>query len=85
MADHKEFTGVTREKLESIRKDLSKRGIKIPKGDDVEVDGPFGVKMQVSYDETSKKLKLEINEKPIFISENQIWKIVESGAGGLGA
>ena len=81
MADHKEFTGVTREKLETIRKDLAKRGIKIPKGDDVEVDGPLGVKIQVTYDETARKLKLEINEKPIFITENQIWKVIESGAG----
>ena len=81
MADQKEFTGVTRSHVDKIRAGLASKGIKMPAGDDVEVRGPFGVKMQVTYLEPDKKLRLAITDKPIFITENQIWKVIESGAG----
>ncbi|MEP7212348.1 MAG: hypothetical protein ABI791_04700 [Acidobacteriota bacterium] len=81
MADQKEFSGISREHVETIRKGLSKRGIKVPAGDDVEVAGPLGVKVQMTYDEGQKLLRLRIIDKPIFVTQNQIWKVIESGAG----
>ena len=81
MSDQKEFGGISREHVEMIRKGLSKRGIKVPAGDDVEVAGPLGVRIQMTYNEPDKLLRLRINDKPIFVTENQIWKVIESGAG----
>jgi len=81
MADHKEFKGISRTNVDSIRNGLNKRGIKVPDGDDVEVAGPLGVKVQLTYNEPSKVLRLTINHKPMFITESQIWKVIESGAG----
>ena len=37
--------------------------------------------MQVTYSEAAKTLELEITKKPVFVSDNQIWKVVEMGAG----
>ena len=81
MADHKEFKGISRTNVDSIRNGLNKRGIKVPDGDDVEVAGPLGVKVQLTYNEPNKLLRLTINHKPMFITESQIWKVIESGAG----
>lgn len=81
MADHKEFKGVSRANVNSIKSGLSKRGIKVPEGDDVEVAGPLGVKVQLSYDEPQETLILTINHKPMFITESQIWSVIEGGAG----
>ena len=80
MAGNKEYKNISRSDLDTIRKELTKTGIKIPAGDDVEVKGPLGVRMQVVYDESGKSLKLEITDKPFYISESQIWKVIESGA-----
>lgn len=83
MADQKEFNGVTRAQVDKIRAGLAKKGIRMPAGDDVEVAGPLGVKMQVTYDESGKRLKLEITDKPIFITQNQIWKVIEKSVGDI--
>jgi hypothetical protein len=81
MPEHKEFKGISRANVDSIRSGLNKRGIKVPAGDDVEVAGPLGVKVQLTYSEPDKTLRLKINHKPIFVTESQIWKVIESGAG----
>lgn len=83
MADSKEFGGITREKLDGIRKALAKRGVTVPAGDDVEVEGPFGVKLRAVFNEAKEILRLQITDKPIFVTENQIWKVVEQGASGM--
>ena len=83
MADQKEFNGVTRAQVDKIRAGLAMKGIKMPAGDDVEVAGPLGVKMQVTYDEPRKSLRLEITDKPIFITQNQIWKVIQSSVGDM--
>ena len=81
MSDHKEFSGISRVNVNSIRNGLNKRGIKVPEGDDVEVAGPFGVKVQMTYHEPKETLRLTINHKPFFVTESQIWKVIESGSG----
>jgi len=78
--DKKSYTPVTRADVDKIRSGLGKFGIKVPDGDDVEVSGPLGVKMQVTYDEPNQTLDLAILNKPGFVSENQIWKVIESTA-----
>lgn len=85
MADQREFTGISRAKLNGLRAELGKWGIEIPEGDDVEVKGPLGVKLRATYSEPSETLRLAITDKPAFVSEKRIWKVVENGAGGLGA
>ena len=82
--DTKSYKGVTRADVNKIRGELGKYGISIPEGDDVEVKGPLGVKMQVVYDEPNQILNLTITEKPGYISKGQIWKVIEASAGKVG-
>jgi hypothetical protein len=74
------YTGVSRSDVDRIRGGLGKFGIKMPDGDDVEVKGPLGVKMHVRYDEPKETLTLEVVDKPGFVSEDQIFKVIESTA-----
>ena len=74
------YEGVTRADVNKIRSGLGEWGISIPEGDDVEVSGPLGVKMRVKYDEPNKTLTLGIIDKPAFVPESQIWKVIESTA-----
>jgi len=83
MAESREFTGISRAKLNGLRKELGKWGVEIPEGDDVEVKGPMGVRLRAVYSEPAETLRLEITDKPMFVSENQIWKVVENGASRL--
>jgi len=80
--DQKSYKGVERSDLNRIRTELSKFGITMPEGDDVDVKGPMGVRMHVNYHEPEKTLTLTIVGKPAFVSKNQIWKVIEMGAGG---
>ena len=48
------YSGVTRTDVDKIRSGIGKFGIKMPKGDDVEVKGPLGVKMRFEFDEAEK-------------------------------
>ncbi|MFN6963984.1 MAG: hypothetical protein ACK4S4_09485 [Pyrinomonadaceae bacterium] len=82
--EQRSYKGVERKDLDRIRTELAKFGIKMPDGDNVEVKGPLGVKMQVDYDEPQKTLSLTIVNKPAFVTENQIWKVVEMSAGKVG-
>jgi hypothetical protein len=82
--DKKSYQGVTRADVDKIRSELGKYGISIPEGDDVEVKGPLGVKMQVVYDEPSQTLNLAITDKPGYVSKAQIWKVIEMSAGKVG-
>lgn len=77
MANTRELTDITREKLDVFRGKMKKFGVEVPEGDDVEIKAPLGVKMRAKYDEVSQTLLLEILDKPIFIPESQIWGIVE--------
>lgn len=79
--DKRTYTGVSRAALDRVRGELGKYGITLPPGDDVEVKGPLGVKMQVTYSEPDKTLDLAITDKPIFVTENQIWKVIEKSTG----
>ena len=82
--DQKTYTGITRADVDKIRSGLGNYGITVPDGDDVDVQGPLGVKMRVKYDEPNEALTLAIIEKPGYITEGQIWKVVEMGAGKAG-
>ena len=79
MANTKELTAITREKLDIFRGKMKKFGVEVPEGDDVEIKAPMGVIMRAKYDEPTQILLLEILDKPIFVPEGQIWSIVESG------
>jgi len=79
MPDCKQYGGITRAELTSLRTALAKEGITVPAGDDVEVKGPFGVELRATYDEAHKTLKICITKKPFYIPESQIWKIVDTG------
>jgi len=79
MPDCKQYGGINRNELVNLRKDLAGEGIVVPEGDDVEVQGPFGVKLRATYDEQKETLKICITKKPFYIPESEIWKIVDAG------
>ena len=79
MPDCKQYGGINKNELVNLRKDLASEGIIVPEGDDVEVQGPFGVKLQATYDEQKETLKIRITKKPFYIPESEIWKIVDAG------
>ena len=78
MPDCKKYGGINRDELVNLRKDLASEGIVVPEGDDVEVQGPFGVKLQAVYDEPKETLKISITKKPFYIPESEIWKIADT-------
>ena len=79
MPDCKKYGGITREELDHLRGDLAKEGISVPQGDDVEVQGPFGVRLRATYDEAKETLQIRIVKKPFYVPESEIWKIVDTG------
>ena len=82
--DTKSYQGVTRADVDKIRREIGNFGIAIPEGDDVEVKGPLGVKMRFVFDEPNEILNLTITAKPGYVSDNQIWKVIEMSAGKIG-
>lgn len=81
--DKRTYKGVSRADLDQVRGELGKYGISVPAGDDVEVNGPLGVKVRFTYNEPHKTLDLAIVDKPKYVSEKQIWKVIEMGAGRI--
>jgi len=79
MPDCKLYGGITRKELNNLRQDLAKEGITIPPGDDVEVQGPYGIQLRAIYVEEKETLKICITSKPFYIPESSIWKIVDTG------
>lgn len=79
MPDCKQYGGITRDELFHLRKDLAEEGITVPEGDDVEVQGPFGIKLRATYNESKETLKICITKKPFYIPESEVWKIVDTG------
>lgn len=79
MPDSKQYGGISRDELVNLRKDLANEGIDVPEGDDVEVNGPFGIKLRAVYNEPKETLKISIVKKPFYVPESEIWKIVDTG------
>lgn len=79
MPECKQYGGITREELAKLRKDLAKEGIDVPEGDDVGIKGPYGIELSAVYNEAKETLKICITNKPFYIPESEIWKIVDTG------
>lgn len=79
MPDCKYYGGITRDELAQLRTDLAKEGVTVPPGDDVKVQGPYGIELQATYDEIKETLVICITSKPFYIPESSIWKIVDTG------
>ena len=79
MPEYKHYGGIKRGELAKLRKDLAKEGINVPAGDDVSVEGPYGIELRATYNETKETLKISITKKPFYIPESEIWKIVDTG------
>ncbi len=58
MPDYKSYGGITRKELNHLRQDLAQEGITIPPGDDVEVQGPYGIQLRATYNEAKETLKI---------------------------
>jgi hypothetical protein len=79
MADCKQYGGITRAELDQLRGDLAKEGVTVPKGDEVEVNGPYGIKLSATYNGDKETLRVCIIKKPFFVPASEIWKIVDTG------
>lgn len=79
MPKFKNYGGINKDELVKLRQDLANEGIVVPEGDNVKIQGPFGVELQAVYDETRETLKISITKKPFYIPESEIWKIVDTG------
>lgn len=79
MPDCKQYDGITRVELANLRSYLAKEKVVVPEGDDVEIEAPFGIKLRATYDEPQSILKVCITEKPFYVPESQIWKIIDAG------
>jgi len=79
--DKRTYSGITRDDVNRIKAGAGKFGVKMPEGDDGEIKGPMGVKMGFAYDEPNENLTLSIIDKPGFVSEKQIWSVIEMTAG----
>ena len=79
MTDCKQYSGITKDELVNLRKDLADEGVIVPEGDDVEVQGPYGIKLRATYNESKETLKICITKKPFYVPESEIWKIVDAG------
>lgn len=79
MPDSKTYDGISREDLNNLRLGLEKQGVKIPDGDDVLVEGPYGVNLQISYDSVMERLSISIAKKPFFVPESMVWNMVDEG------
>jgi len=79
MPDCKQYTGIDRAELDSLRKDLARENVHVPDGDDVDVSGPFGIALRATYNEKNQILKICITKKPFFIPESKVWEIVDEG------
>lgn len=79
MPDCKKYGGINRDELNHLKKDLAKEGVSVPEGDDVKVQGPFGIELRAIYDEPKETLEIRIVKKPFYVPESEIWKIVDTG------
>jgi len=79
MSDCKQYDGITRAELANLRAYLANEKVVVPEGDDVKIEGPFGVKLQVTFNEQKEILKVCITEKPFYVPESQIWKLIDAG------
>lgn len=79
MPESKQYGGITREELGKLRNDLAKEGIEIPEGDEVSIEGPYGIELSATYNEAKETLKISITKKPFYIPESEVWKIVDTG------
>ena len=79
MPSCKQYGGITRDELRRLRGDLEEEGVSVPQGDDVTVIGPYGIELQITYDERKETLKVCITKKPFYIPESSVWGIVDTG------
>lgn len=77
------YNNVTQDVLNCLRKRLDKAGIKIPAGNEGEIEG-YGVKGHFKWDGASK-LTLTITDKPLIIPCGTIMDKINDALHGCGA
>ena len=77
MDDCKEYTGITRQKLQTLKEGLKQRGMTPPEGDSGTIEA-MGVKLSVTYVADAQTLKFCIVEKPAFIPAAMVWGQIDA-------
>ena len=72
----KEFS-LTAPQVDKLRQIAAQRGQALPAGDSGVLNGPAGVKVQFDYDPAGNLLKLQILNKPFFLTDDVIWGQIE--------
>ena len=72
----KEFS-LTELQVDKLRQIAAQRGQSLPAGDSGVLNGPAGVKVRFDYDPATHLLKLQIVNKPFFLTDEVIWGQIE--------
>lgn len=65
------YSGVSAEVFESLKQELQSKGFEIP-GTSGVINGPLGIAIEYSWDQTKESLFTQVIEKSFFVSCNQI-------------
>lgn len=76
MAEEKEYSSIARAALDCLKQDLQSMGVAPPEGDSGTISYQ-GVKLSISYDASSEKLKIGILQKPAFVPESLVWQLLD--------
>jgi len=77
-----EFSGITPEVFAKISKRLADKGFALS-GPQGTVNGPFGIVLNYSWNESTGQLTIEVIEKTFFVSCNQIREQLTQALGQL--
>jgi hypothetical protein len=73
------YGGISKDEKEALRMRLRDEGLSVPKGNDVEIEGPMWVRLRAVYERERRLLTVSIVDNPLRIPEKRIWSAVEAG------
>ena len=77
MPNSKEYSSITRSRMDCLRQNLAAKGIMVPNADNVNAEY-MGVHLSINYDEANQLLKVDIVDKPVFMPESLIWGFIDN-------
>jgi hypothetical protein len=75
-----DYQGIPRETVERFRAELAKEGIAVPLGDSGTIEHR-GVRLSFSYEPMARTLRVTLDKKPPFITENYVWSLIDGAIG----
>jgi hypothetical protein len=76
MASVHNYGGINRADVERLKTEIAKEGITLP-ATDVGLIEFKGVRLSFDYAEDTNTLKIGVEKKPFYVTEAQIWSILD--------